>query len=114
MRQGTRGWAWALIVLGLQAVATALALLLGGRGGEVGEGSATTAPAPPPTAESSAEGPAGPATPSSAGSPRITSSVRLGDGCLAAEHGTQVRGVDGRRLVCTWGDGASTWTEVAD
>lgn len=112
MRQGTRGWAWALIVLGLQAVATALALLLGGRGGEVGEGSATTAPAPPAT--SSEAGPGGPATPSSAGSPRITSSVRLGDGCLAAEHGTQVRGVDGRRLVCTWGDGASTWTEVAD
>lgn len=112
MRQGTRGWAWALIVLGLLAVATALALLLGGRGGEVGEGSATTAPAPPAT--SSEAGPGGPATPSSAGSPRITSSVRLGDGCLAAEHGTQVRGVDGRHLVCTWGDGASTWTEVAD
>lgn len=111
MRQGTRGWAWALIVLGLLAVATALALLLGGRGGEVGEGSATTAPAPPAT--SSEAVPGGPATPSSTGSPRVTSSVRLRDGCLAAERGTEVRGVDGRHLMCTWGDGGYAWTEVA-
>lgn len=124
---GARRWAWALIVLGLLAVATALALLLGGGSEEAAGGpaessaasSSVTAPtdaavsAPPPTAESSAEGPAGPATPSSTGSPRIISSVRLRDGCLAAERGTEVRGVDGRHLMCTWGDGGYAWTEVA-
>lgn len=56
--------------------------------------------------------PDAPATPRSTGRPNLTSSVREGQGCIPAEHGTEVIGLDGQHLMCTWADGTYSWTVV--
>ncbi|MGJ5591327.1 protein kinase domain-containing protein [Micrococcus lylae] len=66
---------------------------------------------PPATGQPS---PDAPATPRSTGRPNLTSSVREGQGCIPAEHGTEVIGLDEQHLMCTWTDGAYSWTVVQD
>lgn len=58
--------------------------------------------------------PDAPATPRSAGRPALTSSVRAGQDCIPAEHGTEVIGMDEQHLMCTWAEGAYSWTVVED
>ena len=79
-------------------------------GGE-GPSSGSAASTPPATGQPS---PDAPATPRSTGRPALTSSVREGQGCIPAEHGTEVIGVDEKHLMCTWADGAYSWTLVRD
>ena len=66
---------------------------------------------PPATGQPS---PDAPATPRSTGRPNLTSSVREGQGCIPAEHGTEVIGQDEQHLMCTWTKGAYSWTVVQD
>lgn len=58
--------------------------------------------------------PDAPATPRSTGRPDLTSSLREGQRCIPAEHGTEVIGQDEQHLMCTWADGAYSWTAVRD
>lgn len=87
----------------------------GGSGEASSEGeepsSGSDASAPPATGRPS---PDAPATPRSTGRPDLTSSVREGQRCIPAEHGTEVIGQDEQHLMCTWADGAYTWTAVRD
>ncbi|XNZ00147.1 serine/threonine protein kinase [Micrococcus luteus] len=58
--------------------------------------------------------PDAPATPRSAGRPALTSSVREGQDCIPAEHGTEVIGMDEQHRMCTWAEGEYSWTAVQD
>lgn len=58
--------------------------------------------------------PDAPATPRSAGRPALSSSVREGQDCIPAEHGTEVIGMDEQHLMCTWAEGEYSWTAVQD
>lgn len=128
---------WAMVLLGIVALAVAAVLLWpeDGRAGADADRGAGTGPASRPAAPTSSTGdqdspqagPAGSVTGSAApsspapgstraapsggsGTPVITSSVRAGDDCTALERGLVVNGADGQELTCEEDGQELTWT----